>query len=170
MVRWPLFLAVFLGLAAGVGAFTFRYAQGFSYFSRDPRACVNCHIMQRQFDGWQKSSHHTVAVCVDCHLPHSFIPKYLAKAENGFRHGEKFTTQNFEEPITVKAAGKRILQKNCVTCHDGLVHDIAQGPRGVLDELDCVHCHAGVGHGERAGLGPPLSLDRPLANEQPARN
>ncbi len=154
---WAVLLAVTLGLAFGVFAFTFRYARGFSYFSRDPRACANCHIMQRQLDSWQKASHHGVAVCVDCHLPASFLPKYLAKAENGLRHAEKFTTQAFHEPVVVQPAGARILQQNCVLCHEGLVHAVATGPRGSLDDLECVHCHYGVGHGERTGLGGPLS-------------
>lgn len=155
MNRWAALLAMSLGLTIGVGLFTFRYARGLSYLSADPAACANCHIMQRQFDSWQASSHHTVAKCVDCHLPHEFLQKYLAKAESGFRHSEKFTAQDFEEPITIKAKGRAILQRNCVTCHDALVHDIANGPRGARDELTCTHCHAGAGHGERAGLGGP---------------
>jgi cytochrome c nitrite reductase small subunit len=156
MTKWTIAFAIMVGIAAGIGGYTFRYAKGLSYFSTDPSACVNCHIMQPQYDAWQKSSHHTVAVCVDCHLPHAFVPKYLAKAENGWRHGQKFTTQRFDEPIVVQAAGREILQNNCVHCHDQLVHDIASGPRAELDQLDCVHCHAGVGHGQRASLGPPL--------------
>ena len=92
-------LAVLLGLLIGTGAFTFRYAEGFSYFSADPEACVNCHIMTPQYDSWQKSSHHAAATCVDCHLPHDFIGKYIAKAENGYHHSKAFTLQNFHEPF-----------------------------------------------------------------------
>jgi cytochrome c nitrite reductase small subunit len=153
---WAIGLSVAIGLAAGIGAFTFRYAEGFSYFSTDPKACVNCHIMQPQYDGWQKSSHHAVAVCLDCHLPHAFVPKYLAKAENGWRHGQKFTTQNFREPIVVQAAGRAILQANCVQCHAALVEELAPGAHGGAHDVPCVHCHANVGHGQRAGLGGPL--------------
>src|SRR4051812_22832611 len=83
---WLAVLCVAVGIAAGISAFTFRYAEGLSYLSPDPRACVNCHIMRSEYDSWQKSSHHTAAVCIDCHLPHEFIPKYIAKAENGWRH------------------------------------------------------------------------------------
>jgi cytochrome c nitrite reductase small subunit len=161
---WMVALSVAVGLAAGVGAFTFRYAEGLSYFSPDPKACVNCHIMRPQYDSWQKSSHHGVAVCIDCHLPHEFVPKYLAKAENGYRHSKEFTAQTFHEPITIQARGREILQRNCVACHDSLVHEIAStdGARGERDTLRCVHCHAGVGHGERAGLGGPLPpMDTP---------
>jgi cytochrome c nitrite reductase small subunit len=165
---WPFGLSFVLGAFAGIGGYTFRYAEGFSYFSTDPEACVNCHIMQRQYDGWEKASHHAVAVCVDCHLPQSFIPKYLAKAENGWRHGQKFTTQAFHEPISVQAAGLRILQDNCVRCHQALVPLLADhGRQDALPHaawaagaqsktVQCTHCHATVGHGERAGLGGPL--------------
>ncbi|HKU38532.1 MAG TPA: cytochrome c nitrite reductase small subunit [Polyangiales bacterium] len=152
--RWLIALSVVLGLAAGIGLFTFRYANGLSYLSTDPKACVNCHIMNSQYDSWQKSSHHGVAVCVDCHLPHTFFAKYFAKAENGYRHSKEFTAQTFAEPIRVQAAGRRILQDNCVTCHADLAHAIAVGVHG--EALECVHCHAGVGHGEKAGLGGPL--------------
>jgi hypothetical protein len=70
------------------------------YFSKDPAACANCHIMNSEYDSWQKASHHTVAKCVDCHLPHDFVPKYLAKAENGMRHSYGFTFQNFTSRFT----------------------------------------------------------------------
>jgi cytochrome c nitrite reductase small subunit len=39
------------GVAFGLGLFTFFYAEGFSYFSNDPAACINCHIMRDQFEG-----------------------------------------------------------------------------------------------------------------------
>lgn len=152
----PLALALCVGVAAGIGGYTFRYAEGLSYFKTDPKACVNCHIMRPQYDAWQKSSHHQVAVCIDCHLPQAFIPKYLAKAENGWRHGEKFTTQVFVEPIVVQAKGRAILQENCLRCHGDLAHQITGGV-GVEQQLPCTHCHAGVGHGEKAGLGGPLT-------------
>ena len=60
---------------------------------------ANCHIMQPQYDGWQKASHHGVAACNDCHTPHEFVPKYMVKAENGFWHSKGLTLQDFHEPI-----------------------------------------------------------------------
>ena len=157
-------LASTLGLLLGIGAFTFSYAEGFSYFKTDPTACVNCHIMRSQFDSWQKSSHHAVAVCVDCHLPDAFVPKYIAKAENGYRHGKEFTAGTFDEPIFVKQRGREILEDNCVRCHEVLVAEMnvrsREGPRAI----SCVRCHAGVGHGEPARLGGRL-----LAHEMGGR-
>ncbi|HKO46363.1 MAG TPA: cytochrome c nitrite reductase small subunit [Polyangiaceae bacterium] len=152
----PLALAVLIGVTAGIGGYTFRYAEGLSYFKKDPKACVNCHIMQSQYDGWQKASHHGVAVCIDCHLPHSFFEKYWSKAENGWRHGQRFTTQNFVEPVVVQASGRAILQDNCVRCHEDLVHGSAFAPSARGEPLLCTHCHSNVGHGEKTGIGGPF--------------
>jgi cytochrome c nitrite reductase small subunit len=151
--RGVIVLAVLLGLLAGIGGFTFLYAEGLSYMSDDPKVCVNCHIMQPQFDSWQKASHHTVATCVECHLPQGFFGKYYSKAENGYHHSVAFTLQNFHEPIMIKQKSGRILQDNCLHCHGGLVHEqIARAAEGA-DEVQCVHCHRSVGHGTPAGLG-----------------
>ena len=109
--------AVLVGIPVGVGLFTFRYAEGLSYFSSDPKACVNCHIMRDEYDSWAKSGHHHVAVCIDCHLPHSFIPKMIAKSRNGWNHSSAFTLQNFHEPIMIGPTNAAILQENCLRCH-----------------------------------------------------
>ena len=148
-------LAATVGILLGVGGYTFLYAEGLSYMSDDPKVCINCHIMQPQYDSWQKASHHGVAVCVDCHLPHDFLGKYIAKAENGWHHSKAFTTQDFHEPIMIKAPNARILQDNCLACHQDLVHELVVGLNGSAEEVQCVHCHITVGHGETTGLGGP---------------
>lgn len=147
--------AIAVGAAVGLGGFAFQYAEGTSYLSPDPRACANCHIMQPQYDSWQKTSHHTVATCGDCHLPHAFVPKYLAKAENGWHHSVAVTLQNFDEPIRIKGHNVSSLQANCLRCHGDLTHPQQSVARGPGDVLPCVHCHASVGHGDKAGLGGP---------------
>jgi len=145
-------LAALVGVALGQSLYTFRYAEGLSYFSSDPRACVNCHIMRPQYDGWQKASHHTVAKCVDCHLPHDFLGKYYTKAENGFWHSKGFTLQDFPEPIRMRDVSRRVVQQNCLHCHADFVHDILT-VRHEKEELNCVHCHRTVGHGDSVGMG-----------------
>lgn len=141
-------LAILLGILIGTGAFTFRYAEGLSYLSADPRACVNCHIMTPQYDSWQKSSHHAAAACVDCHLPHDVVGKYIAKAENGYYHSKAFTLQHFHEPIMIKEKNGRILQHNCVACHADMINDMFRSYADEPDAVRCIHCHASVGHGE----------------------
>ncbi len=143
-----LLVSVALGAAAGVGGYTFWYAEGASYLSDDPRACVNCHIMRDQYDSWQKASHHAVATCNDCHVPHDFTGKYLSKMVNGYHHSRAFTLQNFPEPIRITPRNARILQQNCLACHTDLLADIQphhDAPPAQM--LKCVSCHADVGHG-----------------------
>jgi cytochrome c nitrite reductase small subunit len=154
-------LAVLVGILAGLGGATAHKAKAFSYLSSEPEVCANCHIMQPQFDSWQKSSHHAVARCVDCHLPADFVGKYVAKAENGWHHSKGFTMQDFHEPIVIKSKNAGILQENCERCHADLVHDqIATRDASKPGEsLECVHCHDRVGHGDTFGLGGPLRDD-----------
>jgi cytochrome c nitrite reductase small subunit len=144
---WLVGLAVLLGVPAGVGAFTFIYAKGFSYLSTDPRACVNCHVMNEQYDGWLKSGHRHTATCVDCHLPAHGLAKWVAKADHGFRHSTAFTLQNFKEPIEITPHDLELVQENCLRCHATVVHAVAVGAGPHGERLDCMHCHAGAGHG-----------------------
>src|SRR5262249_35162441 len=132
-----------VGILAGVGLFTFGYARGLSYLSTDPRACVNCHVMNEQYSAWMKSGHRHVATCVDCHLPATGLAKWVAKADHGFRHSVAFTLQNFKEPIEITTRDRHIAQENCLRCHGDFVAPLY----GSRADLECVHCHAGAGHG-----------------------
>jgi cytochrome c nitrite reductase small subunit len=148
----PLLIAVLAGAIIGIGVFTFSYGQGLSYLSTNPEACVNCHIMQPQFDSWIQSSHRPVAGCADCHLPHSGLSMYVAKADNGLMHSWAFTFQNFPEPVRIKPRNYAIVQDNCVACHESMVHELL--PAAVDGTaVQCIHCHASVGHVGRNSSG-----------------
>jgi cytochrome c nitrite reductase small subunit len=142
------FLAVAGGLAFGVGSYTFVYAKGFSYMGNDPATCANCHIMQDQYNGWQKSSHHTVAVCNDCHTPHNFLGKYFVKGLNGYHHSKAFTTGRFHEPIQIKAMNRGVTESACRYCHGDVVQAIDEGRSPTCEDVSCIRCHASVGHME----------------------
>jgi cytochrome c nitrite reductase small subunit len=129
---------------AGAGAFTFWYARGYSYLSNDPEACVNCHIMKDNYAAWRVSSHRTVA-CNDCHVPHSFVRKWYAKAENGFRHSWAFTFENVQR-LRITPADLRRLQKNCVRCHAPFVDQVLM--TAPASEMNCTTCHRATGHAE----------------------
>jgi len=139
-------LIALFGIAVGIGVFTFSYAEGLSYFSTDPRACANCHVMNDQYASWSRGPHHGQATCVECHLPHDFVGKYIAKAENGYHHSKAFTLGNFHEPIMIKPKNAAILQGNCLRCHGDFVHDVVAGSKTDSD-VTCVRCHRSVGHG-----------------------
>ncbi len=151
-VSLGLVVAVVAGSAVGVGTYTFVYAEGASYLTNDPAACANCHIMQPYYDGWQKSTHHAVAVCNDCHAPHdSFFHKYWVKAENGFWHSYAFTTGDFHEPIQIRGSNRRVTEQTCRSCHadvtDMIEHPALAGGQGDPDDrMSCIRCHGTVGH------------------------
>lgn len=137
-----------VGLAAGVGSYTFIYAKGASYLTNDPQACANCHVMDNHLDSWAKSSHHAVAVCNDCHTPHDFFGKYTTKALNGWHHSVAFTTGRFHEPIRITDRNLAITEAACRDCHSDITEMIdahaATDPR--QEPLSCVRCHDDVGH------------------------
>jgi len=145
--------ATLVGVLAGLGTFTFGYGKGGSYLSNDPQSCANCHVMQPHLDSWQKSSHHHVASCNDCHLPHDFAGKWITKADNGFFHSVAFTLQDYHDPIQIKPRNRRVTQRSCIHCHSDLVHALlADGSEINLTDgstqhsFSCVHCHSDVGH------------------------
>lgn len=139
------FFAVMVGAFVGLGLFTFWYARGASYLTDDPRACINCHVMRTQYDGWVKSSHRMGAVCNDCHTPEGLIPKYASKAFNGFLHAAAFTTGDFPEVIQIKPHMRAITERACLKCHADIVQaiNVSDDPAG---RLSCIGCHRDVGH------------------------
>ncbi len=146
-------LVATLGILLGLGFYTLKYAKGFSYLSSDPKVCANCHIMQPQYDSWIKSSHHAVASCVDCHLPHGLLEKYWAKVENGYFHSRAFTMQDFQEPIRITRKNAHILERNCLHCHQEMVSEMLHTGNFNQPTPNCVHCHSNAGHGEQAVMG-----------------
>ncbi|HVR70151.1 MAG TPA: cytochrome c nitrite reductase small subunit [Vicinamibacteria bacterium] len=137
-----LVVALTIGLAAGLGGYTFVYARGGSYLTNDPAACANCHVMEDYYRAWLVSSHRAVAVCNDCHTPHGLVPKYATKASNGFWHSFAFTTGRFPEPLQITPRNRRIAESSCYGCHAAVVEAIAPHGQG----LSCVRCHGAVGH------------------------
>ena len=167
-----LLAAAVVGVAAGLGTFTFVYAKGASYLSTDPAVCANCHIMGEHYAAWQRSSHRIAAGCADCHMPHDLVGKYAAKASNGFWHSLAFTTGRFPDPLQIKPHNRAITEQACRDCHadiasaidpvgSGAAIEIRSGiagaptadrPQihdGVIDAGDresCIRCHTYVGH------------------------
>lgn len=142
-------MAVFaVGAFIGLAFYTFVYAKGFSYLSTDPAACINCHIMDEEYDAWLAGPHANAATCSDCHLPHdNIVNKYYVKAENGFMHGLKFTTGWHPENIEIREVSLNVTNDACIYCHGDFTEDIRHQGAGAADEeLSCVRCHSGVGH------------------------
>ena len=140
--------ALAIGIMIGLAVYTFVFARGASYLSSDPNACINCHVMNEQYDSWIVGPHQSAAVCADCHLPHdNIVAKYAVKAENGFMHGLKFTTGWYPENIEARQISLDVTNRACLYCHADLTDDIRH-PQPYADDaiFDCIRCHSGIGH------------------------
>jgi len=81
--KWTFPVIILLAIFIGLGLFVFRISNAPSYFSDEPKTCVNCHIMAPQYSTWGHSAHREVATCNDCHVPHNnFLNKYYFKAKD----------------------------------------------------------------------------------------
>jgi cytochrome c nitrite reductase small subunit len=145
-------VTVLLGVAFGIGSYTFVYAKGASYLSNDPAACANCHVMDDHYAAWMKSSHRAVATCNDCHTPpDGFFAKYATKAANGFLHSYAFTTGDFPDPMRIRGFNADITEAACRSCHvvvETILHTAhSEAPNGGQNQgLSCLQCHRTVGH------------------------
>lgn len=140
-------VAAVAGAIVAIGGFTFTYGQGYSYLGSNPQDCSNCHVMRAVYDAWNHSSHKAVAACNDCHTPHDLVGKYAVKAIDGFNHSTAFTLDRVPEPIHIRSLSRGVVLDNCRRCHGEMVSMIEDSslPAG---ELDCLACHAKVGHDE----------------------
>lgn len=142
-------LAIAIGAVIGLGAYTFIFAKGFSYFGTDPKNCANCHAMNEQYDAWMAGSHSKVATCNDCHLPHdNIVHKYWVKAEDGFLHGLKFSTGWYPENIEIRDVNKKVTEHACLSCHEDLTEEMRMPYKNASHDtqVSCLKCHSEVGH------------------------
>ena len=146
-----------LGLAAvGLAVYTAYISKAHSYLSTDPRACINCHVMNTQYATWQHSSHKEVG-CIECHLPtDDIVDKYLAKMRDGYNHSLAFTLGTYDHAIKISADGAKRVQKNCKSCHSDLVTNVNRNndlnhsftEKENQSERKCWSCHSSVPHGK----------------------
>lgn len=131
-----------------------------SYLSSDPKACINCHVMNSQYATWQHSAHREKATCIECHLPtDSFVNKWVAKAKDGFNHAYAMTFNTYKHNIEISEDGANRVQANCISCHKELTSQMAQnatnyhnGENALQQERKCWDCHKGVPHGTTRSL------------------
>ena len=153
-----------LGAFFGSAAYVAFLSNAASYLSDDPKACINCHIMNPMYASWQHSSHGRVTVCNDCHVPHdSVVRKYWFKANDGLRHSALFTLRREREVIRAIPESKEVIQANCIRCHSSVLQNAGVNPSHTV-ERPCIECHRAVPHGRESSLSsspnaavPPLS-------------
>lgn len=153
-----------LGAVVGMAGYVAYISNAASYLSDDPKACINCHIMNPMYASWQHSSHGRATTCNDCHVPHdSVVSKYWFKANDGLRHSLLFTLRRERQVIRAIPASREVIQANCIRCHANVVSE-APGLRAHDTDRSCLDCHREVPHGRVNSLSatpnaaiPPLS-------------
>lgn len=167
--KFLVYSALFVfAIAIGMFAYIVNASKALSYLSDDPKACINCHVMNTQYATWQKSMHGETATCVDCHLPRDgMINKYIAKAKDGWNHSVAFTLGSFDHAMMITEDGADRVQKNCVTCHATIASTLIENAdrHHQFDNPDmstdrrCWDCHKEVPHGKVRGLSTaPFNL------------
>ena len=167
--KWRFSVIIFLGIITGMVFYILHISNAVSYLSDDPRACINCHIMNPEFITWQNSSHGRDLVCNDCHVPQdNFVRKYYFKAMDGLRHATMFTFRLEPQVIEIKDAGKRAVQENCIRCHQNNIHPVAVRSitAAMIYEKDsgeryCWDCHRTVPHGRVHSLSSTPNANVP---------
>lgn len=139
-----------------LGSYTFYNAKGISYLSNESKACNNCHIMNEVYNDYLAGPHSKQvsgkprATCIDCHLPHDFVNKWIAKAKSGLGHAYAFTFKLEDLPTNLSAnpESKKIVQQNCIRCHGDFAEVVINPTTNphANRSLSCVSCHASVGH------------------------
>jgi cytochrome c nitrite reductase small subunit len=108
--------------------------------SEQPAFCVQCHVMESQFDAWSHAGAHRRKMCVDCHLPNQNAAiHYIWKAIDGMKDVAVFYSGAVPERIELTAHGGEVVQQNCIRCHEQTV-------RFVNPERKCWECHRRVMH------------------------
>jgi len=156
--RWQAAGCVLLGLAIGLAVVVARIANATSYLSNAPETCMNCHVMSDAYAAWQRGSHGRVAVCVDCHIPHSnAVAKMAFKSSDGLRHSTVFTLKREPQVLRLSEGAVPVVQANCLRCHaDRFAMTRLAGPT----ERTCWDCHTNI-HGEAHSLSSSPSVLRP---------
>ncbi|AJE02292.1 cytochrome c nitrite reductase small subunit [Geobacter pickeringii] len=108
--------------------------------SSTPDFCVRCHVMESEYESWIHTGAHRRIKCVDCHLPNENVGlHYIWKSIDGMKDVIVFYSGFPPEHITISEHGQKVLQRNCVRCHETTVAHIDT-------ERQCWQCHRRVSH------------------------
>jgi cytochrome c nitrite reductase small subunit len=125
-----------------------------AYAGTASATCANCHVMDSMYENYYHAAHHAWAVCADCHLPHANAAiYYFEKGLQGMHDVFVFSTGQTPQVINISDHSARIVQQNCVRCHEATVESIMAGEQPF--ERDCWACHRNVAHGPRGAALVP---------------
>ncbi len=130
--------AVFGGLA--VAAFMLLGPPKLLAKSESPDFCASCHVMEDEHTAWRHSGAHRRIKCVDCHLPNGNpAVHYMWKSIDGMKDVVSFNSGLVPETINLSAHGEKVVQTNCIRCHEATVSRMDQTRK-------CWGCHRQLRH------------------------
>lgn len=166
-----------LGLA--VGLVVFASLGSFMVYANSETFCASaCHEMTILATEYKDSVHDknrtgVRATCNDCHVPHGYIPNYIAKlglfsdiwghfVTRSISTKEKFEAKRHELAKRVWVYMKENDSRECRHCHTTAKMDPekqtekAQKRHEKLrtEGLTCIDCHFAISHNEPDGPGP----------------
>lgn len=166
-----------IGLAVGV--VFFGTAASFMVYANSEKFCAtSCHEMtylaaEHKDTVHDKNRTGVRATCNDCHVPHGYLPNYLAKlglfsdywghfVTHSIDTKEKFEAKRYELAKRVWVYMKANDSRECRHCHTtskmdpDKQTDTAKTRHEKLrtEGLTCIDCHYGIAHTEPDGPGP----------------
>lgn len=170
--RWSVFALLLAGLV--VGAVSVIGTQvALAVTGTDEFCGTACHSHAKfVFPEHQQSAHYSNrtgvrAMCVDCHVPHTYPAKLVYKARVGIADAyaefrgviatqEKFDAERWRMANIVWDEMRENNSANCRTCHDPSAMNPAKQSEDALKQhkkfasgkATCIDCHTGVAHTE----------------------
>ena len=155
---WRVAAFVSIGVALGAAGVVARVSNAVSYLSGSPETCMNCHVMTDAYLSWQHGSHAKVAVCIDCHIPHTNPVAALAfKGSDGMKHSYVFTFRLEPQVLRLSRPAVPVVQGNCLRCHGQVMSMVRLAGVG---ERRCWDCHDNI-HGAVQSLSASPAVARP---------
>ena len=170
--RWSVFALLLAGLV--VGAVSVIGTQvALAVTGTDEFCGTACHSHAKfVFPEHQQSAHYSNrtgvrAMCVDCHVPHTYPAKLVYKARVGIADAyaefrgviatqEKFDAERWRMANIVWDEMRENNSANCRTCHDPSAMNpakqsedaVKQHKKFASGKATCIDCHTGVAHTE----------------------
>lgn len=162
-----------------VGVVFFGTAASFMVYANSEKFCAtSCHEMTYMAAEHRDTVHDknrtgVRATCNDCHVPHGYIPNYLAKLGLFSDYWGHFVTHSIDTKEKLEAKryelAKRVWvymkandSRECRHCHTTSKMDPDKQSDTAKDRheklrtegLTCIDCHYGIAHTEPDGPGP----------------
>lgn len=139
--KWKILFGVLVVAAVG-GLFVSFGPPQLMAKTEAPLFCASCHVMQSEYEAWFHVGAHRTIRCVDCHLPHENLGVYYVwKSIDGMKDMVVFHSGMTPEVIEISSRAQKVLQSNCIRCHEERVEMIDQ-------ERNCWDCHRWLQHNQ----------------------